>query len=121
MRRFLQSAKYASNGLRHVTRTQRNFRNHAAIGGVALLLALLLDVSTPELAAIIAVSGLVLCMEVMNSAVEALADFVHPEHAPAIGLVKDMAAGAVMLAALFSGAIGLVIFTPRLAALLGLG
>ncbi|GAA4027587.1 diacylglycerol kinase family protein [Flavobacterium cheonhonense] len=57
--------------------------------------------------------GLVLGVESLNTAVEKIADFVHPEYHERIGFIKDIAAGAVMFAALAAMAIGLLIYVPK--------
>ena len=57
--------------------------------------------------------GLVLGIESLNTAVEKLADFIHPEYHERIGFIKDIAAGAVMFAALAAIAIGLLIYVPK--------
>jgi diacylglycerol kinase (ATP) len=57
--------------------------------------------------------GLVLGIESLNTAVEKLADFVHPEFHNKIGFIKDIAAGAVLFAALAAIAIGLLIYVPK--------
>ena len=57
--------------------------------------------------------GLVLGVESLNTAVEKVADFIHPEYHERIGFIKDIAAGAVMFAALAAMAIGLLIYVPK--------
>lgn len=57
--------------------------------------------------------GLVLGVESLNTAVEKIADFIHPEYHERIGFIKDIAAGAVMFAALAALAIGLLIYVPK--------
>lgn len=57
--------------------------------------------------------GLVLGIESLNTAVEKIADFIHPEYHERIGFIKDIAAGAVMFAALAAMAIGLLIYVPK--------
>jgi diacylglycerol kinase (ATP) len=57
--------------------------------------------------------GLVLGVESLNTAVEKIADFVHPKYHERIGFIKDIAAGAVMFAALAAVAIGLFIYVPK--------
>jgi diacylglycerol kinase (ATP) len=56
---------------------------------------------------------LVLCIEGLNTAVEKVADFIHPEYHERIGFIKDIAAGAVFFAALSAIAIGAVIYVPK--------
>jgi len=57
--------------------------------------------------------GLVLSVESLNTAVEKVADFIHPEFHEKIGFIKDIAAGAVMFAALAAIAVGLLIYVPK--------
>ena len=58
--------------------------------------------------------GLVLSIEGLNTAVEKVADFIHPEYHERIGFIKDIAAGAVFFAAMTAIAIGLIIYIPKL-------
>ena len=57
--------------------------------------------------------GLVMSIEGVNTAIEKVADFIHPEHHDKIGVIKDVAAGAVFLSSIFSSAIGLIIYIPK--------
>ena len=57
--------------------------------------------------------GLVLSIEGLNTAVEKVADFIHPEFHEKIGFIKDIAAGAVFFAAMTAIAIGLMIYIPK--------
>ncbi len=58
-------------------------------------------------------TGLVLSIEGLNTAVEKVADFIHPEYHKRIGFIKDIAAGAVFFAAITAIAIGLIIYIPK--------
>lgn len=57
--------------------------------------------------------GLVLSIEGLNTAVEKIADFIHPNYHEKIGFIKDIAAGAVFFAAMTAIAIGLMIYVPK--------
>jgi diacylglycerol kinase (ATP) len=57
--------------------------------------------------------GLVISIEGLNTAVEKVADFIHPEFHQKIGFIKDIAAGAVFFAAMTAMAIGLMIYLPK--------
>ena len=89
---------------------------HALIHGVAAIVAISLgfyfSIQVMEWIAIGAVITLVLVAEIINSAIEQLTDLVHPEWHEKAGIVKDMAAGAVLLAAIFALITGLIIFYP---------
>ncbi len=66
--------------------------------------------------AVLLCSGSVLCLEMLNSALEKLADIVEPAFHPQIKIVKDVAAGAVLLASIMSAIIGTIIFLPEILA-----
>lgn len=110
---FLRSFVYASNGLRLVSR-ERNARVQALamIGAVAL--GIYLRISRIEWALLIVTIALVLVLETLNTAIEALVNLVSPARHPLAEAAKDLAAGAVWLAALVSVIMGLLIFLPRL-------
>lgn len=58
--------------------------------------------------------GLVLAIEGLNTAVEKVADFIHPEFHEKIGFIKDIAAGAVLFAAFSAIAVGALIYVPKI-------
>ncbi|MCS6786646.1 MAG: diacylglycerol kinase family protein [Thiobacillaceae bacterium] len=97
---------------------QRNFRIHLTIAGAVVLAGLGLRITAVEWALVILCFGLVLGLEAANSALEALADRLHPAHDRMIGQAKDLAAGAVLLASLAAAVVGLIVFLPRLLATL---
>ncbi len=111
---FWRSLGYAFEGILHTVRTQRNARIHLVILSLVLLVGLGLHLSRWEWTAITLVSGLVLSLETMNSAVENLVDHVQPDYHYRAKVVKDAAAGAVLLAALTSVVVGGLIFLPHL-------
>jgi diacylglycerol kinase (ATP) len=57
--------------------------------------------------------GLVLAVESLNTAIEKVADFIHPEFSNRIGLIKDIAAGGVFFAAIAAISVGLLIYVPK--------
>ncbi len=116
MRRWLRSARFAVAGIRHGWASQRNFRTEVVLGGVALLAALWLRA---PLAPVLLACGLVLGLELMNTALEALVDLISPEHHRLAQAAKDAAAGAVLLACAFAVAVGVVVLMPPLLARLG--
>ena len=73
-----------------------------------------LKISTTEWIAVTGCIGLVLMAEGFNSSIEALCDKVSPEMDPLIGHSKDLAAGAVLIAAIAAAVIGMIIFLPKL-------
>ena len=108
------SFRYASGGLRLFFATQRNARVQAAVGALALALAATLGVSRTEWAILVLTIAFVLVLETVNTAIEALVDLVTLEYHPLAKQAKDLAAGAVWLAALTSVIVGAILFLPRL-------
>lgn len=96
-------------------RAERNLRIQTGCAIAAVLAGLWLDLSRAELAVVLAAIALVLAAEMLNSAIERLGDVVTGgELDPRIRQVKDIAAGAVLAAAVTSALIGIVIYLPAL-------
>ncbi|MDR0861904.1 MAG: diacylglycerol kinase family protein, partial [Oscillospiraceae bacterium] len=114
MKRF----NYALNGLRLAFR-ERSVRVHLVIAALVAVAALLLHVSATEWLAVVLCVTLVIALEIVNSAVERLATRVSAEWEREIGAVKDLAAGAVLVAGIGSAVVGCVIFIPKLLNILG--
>ncbi len=112
--RLFRSFRYAFSGLFLVVRTQQNMRLHLVAAGMAVILGALFKLTNGEWAAVLLAIGLVMAAECFNTALEKLADALHPEQHPLVGQAKDMAAGAVLCAAFAAGAVGLVVFGGRI-------
>ncbi len=111
---FLNSFAYAWRGLVYAVRTQRNARVHMVLGAAAIILGLLLRISPVEFALIFVAITLVFIAEMFNTVAEACIDLVTQEYHPLARIAKDVAAGAVLLNAMLSVAIGLLVFVPHL-------
>ena len=72
------------------------------------------DISSTEWIMQLLAIGLVMSIEGINTAIEEIANFIHPEHHNKIGLIKDIAAGAVFFASIFAIIIGLIIYLPKI-------
>ena len=106
----LASFRWAWRGIAAALRRERHMRLHLLVAALVGALALAARVSAIEAALLALAIGLVLALELANSAVEQLLDAVHPGHDPLIGRAKDMAAGAVLVAALAALAVGIAVF-----------
>lgn len=104
----------ACRGLYLLITTQTHGRLHALATVLVVLLAWLFRLGSTELALVLFATALVWMAEALNTAVERLADVVMPEEHPLIGEAKDLAAGAVLVAALVAALIGLLVFVPHL-------
>jgi rRNA maturation RNase YbeY len=111
------SFRNAFVGLGYVLRTQRNARYQLVIGLLAVALAALLRISVVEWAILALTIGFVLVAEMFNTVAEAAVDAVTLEYHPLAKATKDIAAGAVVFAAVISVIVGLLLFGPRLWAL----
>jgi diacylglycerol kinase (ATP) len=115
---LLVAFRYAFAGIGYLLWTQRNAKIHIALGLAAVVLGLLLRIERGEWLALVLVIALVLVTEGVNTAVEAAVDLASPGYHPLAKTAKDVAAGTVLLAAIASIIVGLIVFLPRLLALL---
>jgi diacylglycerol kinase (ATP) len=81
---------------------------------IATIIGFYFNISATEWAIQVLVIGLVLVAEAANSAVEEVADFIHPDYHEKIGLIKDIAAGAPSFAAIISLIIASIIYIPKI-------
>ena len=116
MKKRIASFKYACKGVRCVAASQVNFRIHLAAAAAAVLLGFYLRISRGEWLAVLLCFAVVLSAEIFNSAIEKMVDFVSPQFHVRAGEIKDIAAGAVLVAAVMAALIGCIIFLPKLAA-----
>ncbi len=113
-RGWLSAFGDALRGIRSLLARQRHARVHAVAAILVVAAGARLNLSRGEWIAVALCIGLVFAAEALNSAIEELADAVHPDQHPGIGRAKDVAAGGVLLAAIAAAAVGLIIFLPRL-------
>ncbi len=113
-RNIIEAFRVAFAGLWYTLRTQRNMRVHLTIAGVVAVLGLWLNLPADQWAILALTSGLVLVSEMTNTVIEKLVDLVCPEYHPLAKIVKDMMAGAVVLAAIVAVIVGLLILGPPL-------
>lgn len=106
--------KYAFAGIAWALKDGLNMRIHFVVAFVVVVSGCLIGLSLCEWMAVMLCIGAVLSAEVFNTAIEKLADCVCEEYNPAIGIVKDISAGAVLILSILSGCIGLVILFSRL-------
>ncbi len=104
---------YALNGLRLFAK-EAHSRIHFIITILVVLLGFALNISLIEWAVVLIFCALVIALEAINSALERLTDLISPKHNPIAGQVKDIAAGAVLVAAVFAVITGLLIFVPKI-------
>lgn len=113
-RRILKSFSHATDGILYVFITQRNMKIHLGITILVLVFSFVFKVATYQLLFVLSSIALVMCMELVNTAVEKTVDLVTNEFHPLAKIAKDVAAGAVLFAAIFAFIIGLYVFLPYL-------
>ncbi|MEO6539738.1 MAG: diacylglycerol kinase family protein [Ferruginibacter sp.] len=112
--KLIKSFAYAWNGIRSCFVSEPNFRIHSILSIVVIILSLAFHISTYEWIGVGFCIAFVIAMEMLNTAIEKLCDVVHPDIHPGIKKVKDIAAGAVLISAIFSLITGLIIFLPKI-------
>lgn len=110
MKRF----KYAFRGILFAFKTQINFRIHIIVAILVICAGFFFKIKPMEWLSIIIAISLVLAAELFNTAIETLVDLVSPDYNERAGLIKDVAAGAVLIAALASIIIGIIVFLPKM-------
>jgi diacylglycerol kinase (ATP) len=110
---LLESFNVAFEGIIHVLRTQRNMRLHFLIAAGVLVAALSFDVSRLELVVLLLAIAFVLIAEMVNTAIEAAVDVASTAFDPMAKLAKDIAAGAVLIAAINAVAVGYLVFSGQ--------
>lgn len=106
----LQSLRHAVEGVVHTFRTQRHMRFHFFTALLVLATGLLYRLPRIEMLILIFALSLVLVTEMFNTAVEAVVDMITQSYHPAAKFAKDIAAGAVLIAAINAVVVGLVLF-----------
>ncbi|MGP4067694.1 diacylglycerol kinase family protein [Halobacillus sp. B29] len=106
--------RFAWKGIKEVWSSERNFRIHLIAGTLCIAAGAGLRVSTVEWALLIIMIAIVITLEMINSSIERVMDYLAPQYHPLAGLVKDIAAGAVLIASIASLIVGGFIFVPHL-------
>ncbi|MBN3033652.1 MAG: diacylglycerol kinase family protein [Candidatus Saganbacteria bacterium] len=113
-KRLMRSFKFARLGAVHAWRTERNLWLHFLIALLVLVVAVALRVGVLELALLVLTIGLVITAEMFNTALEELVNLVEPANNPLAALAKNVAAGAVLIAAVTAGLVGVLVIGVRL-------
>ena len=109
----IKGGGYAIKGAYLLLRHEASIQVQAVIAVIMTVAGFYFEISTTEWMFQIFAIGLVMSVEGMNTATEEMADFIHPNFHTKIGFIKDIAAGAVFLAALTAVIIGCIIYIPK--------
>ncbi|KZE68417.1 hypothetical protein AWM68_16195 [Fictibacillus phosphorivorans] len=113
-RKLISSFMFAFAGIVSTFKTEQNFRIHAFISVIVISIAIALDFSSVKLIILFIVIGLVLALELINTAIENIVDLISPEYHLLAERAKDAAAGAVLVFSIFAVIIGILLFIEPL-------
>lgn len=109
----IKSVKYAAKGFWILITSEKSIIAQVLIAIVMTIVGFLMNISATEWLFQITAISIVLVAESLNTAIEKMADFIHPEYHTRIGFIKDISAGAAFFAAIFAVIIGLIIYIPK--------
>lgn len=109
----IKSFGYAFKGLFYLIATETHFKIHCISAIVVTALGFYYNISTTEWLIQCLIIALILALEALNSAIEKSLDALHPQHHIKIGLAKDIAAAAVLIASIFAVIMALIIYIPK--------
>lgn len=115
---FIRSLRFAVNGIYLFFRRERNGQIQAVLAAVAVAAGLFFGITRTEWLALLLCTGLVISLEMLNSAIERVCNMYTTDYHPGIKIIKDVAAGAVLWSALVALVVGLLIFIPHVLRLL---
>lgn len=110
----IKSIGYAFKGAFMLITTEASLKVQFVIGLLVTAAGFYFGLSPTEWIIQTLTIALIMSIEGINTAIEELADFVHPEYHPKIGLIKDLAAGAVFIVAVAAVIVGMIIYIPKI-------
>lgn len=114
MKKLIKSFKYAFEGILTGIKEEQNMKIHITIMILVIIFGIMLKISTTEWIICITLFGLVISMELVNTAIENTVDLITKEKNQQAKIAKDVAAGAVLVSAIASTVVGLIIFIPKI-------
>lgn len=112
-----KSFGYAFEGIFTCIRNERNIKIHCTVAILVVIAGAVLGITPIEWCICLTLFGLVIALELVNTAIESVVDLVTTERKPLAKTAKDTAAGAVLVAAIMAAIVGLIIFVPRIVSL----
>ena len=114
IRKEIKSFGHAFRGIGATLASETHMKFHFGISLLVVAFGIWLQISITEWLICLICFGVVISAELFNTAIESLVDLISPEVHPLAGKAKDIAAGAVLVSAIFAAIIGLIIFVPKL-------
>lgn len=118
IKRRILSFKYAFNGLWYIFKSQTNMQIHLVATIFVVASGFFFKITNIEWLILTITIALVLISETVNTAIEEIVNYISPEFNKKAGLIKDIGAAFVLLAAIFAIIIGILIFLPKIYSLL---
>ena len=115
---FIEACNNAVNGIIYAATTQRNIRIQLVLAVIIMMLSLFYGLNTTEFLCLVFAVFMVIFAEMINTAIETVVDLFVDVYHPKAKIAKDVAAGAVLIFAISSAIIGLIIFIPKIIAIL---
>lgn len=109
----LKSVKFAAKGFWILITSENSIIAQVIIAIIMTIFGFIMQLSATEWMFQLFSIGLILVAESLNTAIEKMADFIHPDYHKQIGRIKDISAGAAFFAAIFAVIIGLIIYLPK--------
>lgn len=113
MKKFINSFKYAFEGIVSSFKQERNMKIHFLAVILVVIFGLIYKISAQEWITLVILFGMVIASEMINTAIEEVVDIASPTKQKKAKLAKDIAAGAVLINAIIAVIVGLIIFIPK--------
>jgi len=110
----LKSVKYAFKGLMVMVKTENSIKFQLTIASIVTIAGFYYNISITEWLIQLVMIAVVMSVEGVNTAIEYMSDFIHPDHHPKIGLIKDIGAGAVFIASIVAVIVAAIIYIPKI-------
>ncbi|MEN8187036.1 MAG: diacylglycerol kinase family protein [Bacteroidota bacterium] len=110
----IKSVKYAVKGAYLLLRTEASIQVQFSIALIMTVVGFIFKISATEWMLQLLAIGMILVAESLNTAIEKLSDFIHPDYNKKIGFIKDISAGASTFAAIIAVIIGMIIYLPKI-------
>ena len=112
--KFVESVGHALDGIEYTVDHERNFKIEILFAIIVTVTSFILKVSLMEWTILVLVIGMILALEMINTAIERCVDLVTKDYRELAKIAKDVSAGAVFVMSIFSVVIGIIIFLPKI-------
>ncbi|KKT56967.1 MAG: diacylglycerol kinase [Candidatus Amesbacteria bacterium GW2011_GWA1_44_24] len=110
---IVKSFKFAADGVKEAFQSERNMKIHFIMMILAIILGIILNLSSVEWAVLTVTIGMVLILEFINTSIEQIVDIVSPEKQEKAKIAKDVAAAGVLISSIVAILVGIFLFVPK--------